>query len=113
MDVEDGPAGTDGEEAGYLAAYGVLIVPPSSEDGGWFVTLSEWDEDAERYSASMDGPMFDSEEAAFESARDLLQRIAASGEDDDLMKMWEAYQAGATKDEPWNQPQGNPHWRGW
>jgi hypothetical protein len=101
------------EETGYLTVYGVMIVPPSSPEGGWFVTLAEWDQAVERYSASMDGPMFESQDEAFESARDLLKRIEASGEDDDLMKMWEAYQAERVQGEPWAQPQGNPHSRGW
>lgn len=91
---------TDEDETGYLTAYGVMIVPPSSSEGGWFVTLAEWDEKAERYTASMDGPMFDSEEEAFGSARDLLKRIETSGEDEDLMKMWEMYQAEQSADEP-------------
>lgn len=101
------------EETGYLTAYGVMIVPPSSPGGGWFVTLAAWNEQAERYSASMEGPIFGSQEEAFESARDLLKRIEASGDDDDLMKMWEAYQAERAPEEPWEQPGGNPHWRGW
>lgn len=91
---------TDEDETGYLTAYGVMIVPPSSSEGGWFVTLAEWDEKAERYTASMDGPMFDSEDEAFDSARDLLKRIEASGDDEDLMKMWEMAQAEGAEDEP-------------
>lgn len=101
------------DETGYLAAYGIMIIPPASAEGGWFVTLAEWNEGAERYSASMEGPMFGSKEEAVESARDLLKRIEASGEDDDLMKMWEAYQAEQAQNGPWEQPGGNPHWRGW
>lgn len=88
-------------------------MPPFSSEGGWFVTLAEWDDKAERYSASMDGPMFDSEDEAFDSARDLLKRIESSGDDDDLVKMWETYQAEETKDEPWEQhPPDIPPLRG-
>jgi hypothetical protein len=105
--------GENGDDTGYVAAYGAMIIPPSSPEGGWLVTLAEWDEEAERYVASMDGPIFDSQDEAFQSASDLLRRIEASGEDDDLMKMWEAFQADRSQDEPWGQPQGNPHWRGW
>jgi hypothetical protein len=109
----DEPRGGDDGDVGYLTAYGVLIVPPVSDEGGWFVSLAEWDAEAERYGASMDGPMFETQEEAFDAARDLLQRIEASDDGDDLMKMWEAFQAERTQDEPWAQPQGNPHWRGW
>ncbi len=103
----------DEDETGYLTAYGTLIVPPSEPQGGWFVTLAEWDEKAERYCASMDGPMFDSEAEAFDSARDLLKRIEASGDDDDLMRLWEMYQAEETQDEPWVRQAPNKPPLGW
>ena|SRR5947209_18153782 len=93
----------DEDETGYLTAYGVLIVPPSSRDGGWFVALAEWDEDAERYRASMDGPMYDTQDQAFDTARELLGRIEASGDNDDLMKLWETLQAEEMSGEPWSQ----------
>lgn len=80
----------ESQDLGYIAAYGVMIVPPSERDnGGWMVTLTEWREQAETYAASMDGPIFETRQEALDEANKVLDWISDLGNRDDLMRIWE------------------------
>jgi hypothetical protein len=92
----------ESDDQGYLATYGVVIVPPPPEqEGGWFVALARWNEEAEAYSASMDGPIFETREEAMEEANKVLDWIAERGEREDLIQIWEQMQKTRNQDEPW------------
>ena len=77
---------------GLLGEYGVVIVPPSREDGQWFVTLGAWDDESESYVGGTDGPILETREEAFEEAGKVLDWLAAQSYDDDLLKVWEQMQ---------------------
>lgn len=93
-DFIDGTIDGDSDELGLLGTYGVLVVPaPSNRDGGWFVTLAVWDDDAERYVAGSDGPIFDSRDEAVQVATNLMDWIMSRPEDEDLLTPWAQMQA--------------------
>jgi hypothetical protein len=93
MDDRTAEASGESPDTGYIAAYGVMIVPPSDrENGGWMVTLTAWSDQVETYAASMDGPIFETREEAFEEAGKVLDWIADKGDRDDLMRIWEQMQ---------------------
>lgn len=92
----------ESEDQGYLATYGVVIVPPPPEqEGGWFVALAQWNNEAEAYMASTDGPIFESREEAMEEANKVLDWIAEKGEREDLIQIWEQMQKARSEDVPW------------
>jgi len=92
----------DMDDQGYLATYGVVLVPPPPEqEGGWFVALAGWNDEAEAYLASTDGPIFESREEAMEEANKVLVWIAEKGERQDLIQIWEQMQKTRSEDVPW------------
>jgi hypothetical protein len=106
-DVIDQTIDGDSDELGLLGAFGVLVVPaPSNRDGGWFVTLSVWDEDEERYVAGSDGPIFDSRDEALKEAVRIMDWVASRPEDENLLDAWAQMQQLSSEQEMW--PDGRP-----
>ena len=98
MDDDTADEEYEGSEQGYLAGYGVTIVPPSAlESGGWFVTLSRWNQDGDNYYSLTDGPIFETREEALDEANKVLDWIAEQRERDDLMQIWERMQRDRTR----------------
>lgn len=90
-----------------LGAYGVLVVPaPSNRAGGWFVTLSVWDEDEQRYVAGSDGPIFDSRDEALQEATRIMDWVASRPADANLLNAWAQMQQMSSEQEMW--PDGRP-----
>ena len=83
---------TPTDELGYLGEYGVLIVPPTSEQGQWFVGLASWDEEAEAYGATSDGPLLESRDEALQMANRVLDWLATQHGEGDLARAWEQMQ---------------------
>lgn len=102
-----------GEGEGYLAKYGVAIVPPPPDgSGGWFVALTYWSDEMEAYVASGDGPIVESREEALAEAGKVLDWIASRGNQDNLVQVWEQAQRDRTSHEPWSSPE-RPSWVWW
>ncbi len=95
------------EELGLLGSYGVMVVPaPADRAGGWFVTLSVWDEDQECYVAGSDGPIFDNREDALREATRILDWVASRSGDDNLFEVWAQMQQMSNEHDMW--PDGRP-----
>ncbi len=100
-DEENGVA----KSLGLLGRYGVLVIPApkrvpdevadlQQEDGAgeWFVGLARWSDQVEGYSASTDGPMFDTREEAMAEANRVLDWLAAQPADADVLRLWAGIQ---------------------
>ncbi len=96
-----------GEELGLLGSYGVLIVPaPPNPAGGWFVTLSAWNAERERFEAGTDGPIFDTREDAMQEAARVMDWLATRSDTENLVDVWAQMQRLSTEEEVW--PDGRP-----
>lgn len=107
----------DLDDLGLLGQNGVLIVPPNDPEGGWFVTVSSWNEDMEQYAVSLDGPIFESKEEALEEVQKLLDWILQQDGPGNLVRAWEAMQRSLSKegtpvdeDRLGNDDQNEPGW---
>ena len=90
------------DENGYLASYGVAIVPPPPHaDGGWFVTLTHWNENAELYVGTPNGPIFETREEAMDEAQKVLDWIDEQDASEDLARVWEQMQSARSERQPW------------
>ncbi|HEX6507468.1 MAG TPA: hypothetical protein VF221_07540 [Chloroflexota bacterium] len=95
------------DDLGFLGMYGVLVVPaPTGKTGGWFVTLSAWDDEDETYIAGTDGPIFESREEAMQEANRIVDWLAERSEDENLMDVWAQMQQMRSEGELW--PDGRP-----
>lgn len=83
---------TDTGELGYLGEYGVIIVPPTSETGQWFVGLAAYDADNEEYAAGTDGPLVTSREEALQMAGRVFDWLARQTGEEDLIRIWQQMQ---------------------
>lgn len=98
---------------GYLALYGVLIVPaPRDESAGWFVTLATWSTDTERYVASTEGPLFETKAEALEEAERITDWLVEHDEQPDLLRAWELAQKQEFAGAPWRPPPPRPSYFG-
>lgn len=94
-------------ELGYLGMYGVLVVPaPNEGSGGWFVTLSAWDDEDETYIAGTDGPILETREEAMQEANRIVDWLANRSDDENLMDVWAQMQQLRGEHELW--PDGRP-----
>lgn len=91
MTMDEGTA-DDTSSAGFLGKYGVTIVPPTGDDGQWFVTLSIWDDKSERYRAGPDGPLLETRDEAIEQAGKILDWLREHAGEDDLDRIWQQMQ---------------------
>lgn len=83
----------DEDEASYLSSYGVMIVPPPADDpGGWFVTITRWNEQNENYIPSQEGPIVETQEEAVAEAERALAWLMHRGEETNLIEVWEQLQ---------------------
>lgn len=81
------------DDLGYLASYGVMIVPPPERDpGGWFVTITRWNDKAENYIPSQEGPIVETREEALEEAQRALAWLVQRGDETNLIEVWEQMQ---------------------
>jgi hypothetical protein len=97
----------DSDELGLLGTYGVLVVPaPAHRDSGWLVTLSEWQDDEERYVAGADGPIFNTRDEALQEAGRIMDWLATRSDDENLLEVWAQMQQLSSEQEMW--PDGRP-----
>jgi hypothetical protein len=95
------------QDLGFLGMYGVLVVPaPGDRSGGWFVTLSVWDDEDETYIAGTDGPIFESRQEALDEANRIIDWLASRPEDENLMDVWAQMQQMRSEGELF--PEGRP-----
>ncbi|MGH2443330.1 MAG: hypothetical protein ACRDFX_09220 [Chloroflexota bacterium] len=78
----------DTDEEGVLGRYGVVLVPPADEAGGWLVALACWSSEQAGYGAEPEGPILDTREQALEYAGKLVDWIATQNPDADLGRIW-------------------------
>ncbi len=76
----------------FLGGYGVLIVPPEVRDGAWFVGVASWDQEAEVYVATTDGPMSGTRGEAEQQAQHVLDWLLRQQGRGDLARLWERMQ---------------------
>jgi hypothetical protein len=105
--------GTESDNTGALGGYGVVIVPPVGNRGSWLITLASWDEEAEAYGASTDGPLLDTREEALHEAGKVLDWLDEQGGNGDLAKIWEQMQERRGAEEGLNQTWRPSTWRPW
>ncbi len=83
----------DDDDVGYLASYGVMIVPPPVRDpGGWFVTITRWSDQTENYVPSQEGPIVETQEEAMAEAQGALAWLMRRGDETNLIEVWEQLQ---------------------
>jgi len=89
-----------GSDLGYLGQYGVLVVPaPLHADGAWFVTLTRWDTGNETYTATAEGPMFETRRDALDEAERLIDWIAEHQDEDDVARTWDLMRQELAREE--------------
>lgn len=90
MEDEQGDA-VEGEHAP-LGVYGVLIIPPTAEDGGWLISVAGWDPDLERYVAGGEGPILETREEALQEADRVMDWLQTSEDVSDPVHAWDRMQ---------------------
>lgn len=103
----------DDDRLGYLASYGVMIVPPPERDpGGWFVTITRWSDVAENYIPSQEGPIVETEQEAMAEAQRALAWLIHRGEETNLIEVWEQMQRhrAAAESRLQEPPNRSPGW---
>lgn len=87
------------EQQSLLGAYGVVVVPPSPEGGGWLVSVVGWNEDSEQYTTSGEGPIFDTEDEAMREATRVIAWLRDDNTDFDPATAWERMQRARAAEE--------------
>jgi hypothetical protein len=87
------------DQQSYLGAYGVVVVPPSAQGGGWLVSVAGWDEGSERYATSGEGPIFETEEEAMREATRVIAWLRDDNTDFDPAAAWERMQRARAAEE--------------
>jgi hypothetical protein len=89
----------DEEPEGYIGGYGVLIVPPESESGGWLVSVAGWDSGAERYVTTGEGPIFETRAEATAEAERVIDWLGRRDTDLDPAYVWQTMQRARAAEE--------------
>jgi hypothetical protein len=75
-----------------LSMYGVLVVPPTGEHGGWLISVSGWNAGTEAYISAGSGPIFETRDEAMAEAARVLSWLQDSADDFDAADMWDRLQ---------------------
>jgi hypothetical protein len=90
---------SDREQQSLLGGYGVLVVPPSDSDGGWLVTVAGWDDKAEHYTTSGEGPIFETEDEAMREATRVIVWLRDESTEFNPADAWERMQRARAAEE--------------
>jgi hypothetical protein len=87
-----------------MGEYGVLVVPPMGDGGGWLVSVAAWNVSSESYVSSGAGPILDSQEEAVTEATRVMAWLREHAGEFDAAHVWDRLQRARAADERGDDP---------